>query len=142
MLYVLSASIGFSGAVSGITSEIIPNYLLGTAVSLSSATGWITNFIINVFFLDFLDNSQGKWYVFLILAFNTVLAALFVYFIVPETIGKTIKENLLEIIGPDYKKQQVKMRKDYDIKYVNVENERLQAEIDARGDTYLALNSI
>lgn len=107
MLYVLAASIGFSGAVSGITSEIIPNYLLGTAVSLCSFVGWFTNFIINVFFLDFLDNSQGKWYVFLILAFNVVLAYLFVTLCVPETIGKSIKENLMEIIGPEYKRQQV-----------------------------------
>ena len=142
MLYVLAASIGFSGAVSGITSEIIPNYLLGTAVSLSSFTGWITNFIINLFFLDFLDDPQGKWYVFLILAFNVVLAYLFVTLCVPETINKTIKENLIQIIGPEYKKQQVKMRKEYNIKFVNVKNERIQAEIDSRKDTYLALNSI
>jgi len=107
MLYVLAASIGFSGAVAGITSEIVPNYLLGTAVSIGSFFGWFTNFIINVVFLDFLDNPQGKWYVFLILAFNTVLAYLFVMFFVPETIGKSVKENLIEIIGPDYKRQQV-----------------------------------
>ena len=100
MLYVLSTSIGFSGAVAGITSEIIPNYLLGTAVSLTSFFGWFTNFIINVFFLDFLDDAQGKWYVFLILAFNTVLAYLFVTLCVPETMNKSVKENLIEIIGP------------------------------------------
>ena len=47
LLYVLSASVGFSGAVSGMTSEIIPNYLLATAVSLSSTIGWLVNFGIN-----------------------------------------------------------------------------------------------
>ena len=125
MLYVLSTSIGFSGAVAGITSEIIPNYLLGTAVSLTSFFGWFTNFIINVFFLDFLDDAQGKWYVFLILAFNTVLAYLFVTLCVPETMNKSVKENLIEIIGPEYKKQQVKMRKEFNIKFVSVENKRI-----------------
>jgi hypothetical protein len=95
--------------------------------------------------LDFLDDAQGKWYVFLILAFNTVLAYLFVWFFVPETIGKNIKENLLEILGqenPDYRRQQVKMRKDYEIKFVSVKNERIQAEIDARADTYVNINTI
>jgi len=142
MLYVLAAAIGFSGAVSGITSEIMPNYLLGTSVSLGSFAGWLTNFIINLVFLDFLDDAQGKWYVFLILAFNAALALIFVYFCVPETIGKSIKENLIEIIGPEYKREQVRMRKEYEIKFVDVNNERIQAEIEARKDTYLALNTV
>merc|ERR1719327_1769622 len=142
MLYVLAAAIGFSGAVSGITSEIMPNYLLGTSVSLGSFAGWLTNFIINLVFLDFLDDPQGKWYVFLILAFNAALALIFVYFCVPETIGKSIKENLIEIIGPEYKREQVRMRKEYEIKFVDVNNERIQAEIEARKDTYLALNTV
>jgi hypothetical protein len=142
MLFVLAASIGFSGAVTGLTSEVIPNYLLGTAVSLSSFVGWFTNFIVNVVFLDFLDNPQGKWYVFIILAFNVALAFLFVMLCVPETIGKSVKENLMEIIGPDYKRQQVKMRKEYEIKFVKVKTERIQEDLDARKDTYLNLNTI
>lgn len=120
-VYVLAVAIGLSTTVWGISSEIIPNYLLATGSALVQAFGWIINFIINSFFLDALDDPQGRWIVFLVLAIMVALALLFIIFLVPETIGKSAKENLKNLMGEDFvRDQRKKLRKEYQILDVEV----------------------
>jgi SP family myo-inositol transporter-like MFS transporter 13 len=96
---MLAISIGLSNTVWGITSEIIPNYLLAQASALIATWGWVLNFAINSIFLNILDDPDGKWYLFLILAAVAFFAILFVWLCIPETVGKSVKENLEVIIG-------------------------------------------
>lgn len=55
-LYVLSITIGFSSTVWGITSEVLPMYLLGTASAICASAGWLVNFAITSVFLNVLDD--------------------------------------------------------------------------------------
>lgn len=87
ILYLIFFSIGFSSTPWAINSEIYPIHLIGTAVSLATATNWLSNFIVASIFLTSMETDPGKCYTFLILAFFALLAWIFVYFLVPETAG-------------------------------------------------------
>lgn len=120
-VYITSIAIGLSTTVWGITSEILPNYLLATGSACSQSFGWIVNFGINTFFLDILDDPQGRWIVFLVLAGMVALAIIFVAIFVPETVNKSAKENLTDMYGKEYLHQQRKvLRKEYGIFDVEV----------------------
>lgn len=63
--------------------------------------GWLVNFGVNSIFLNISDDPQGRWVIFLILGAFVAVAYVFVWLVLPETIGKTVKENLEEIIGKE-----------------------------------------
>lgn len=63
--------------------------------------GWLVNFAVNSVFLTVLDDDDGRWVIFLVLGAFALLAWLFVFFFVPETINKEIKTNLEELIGEE-----------------------------------------
>ena len=87
ILYLIFFSIGFSSTPWAINSEIYPIHLVGTAVSLATATNWLSNFIVASIFLTSMETDPGKCYTFLILAFFALIAWIFVFFLVPETAG-------------------------------------------------------
>lgn len=99
--YMLAISIGLSTTIWNITSEILPSYLLAQASSYVATFGWLLNFGVNSIFLNILDDENGRWVIFIILAAIGLLALGFVLLFVPETVGKSIKENLEEILGED-----------------------------------------
>lgn len=101
ILYLGFFSVGFSSTPWTINSEIYPIHLVGTAVALATATNWMCNFIVASLFLTSMETDAGKVYTFLILAGFTLLAFLFVFFMVPETAGKTIEENIRTILNRD-----------------------------------------
>lgn len=101
MTYLLAISIGLSNTIWGITSEIIPSYLLSQMSGIIAFFGWIVNFALNSVFLTILNDKDGRWILFIVLSAFALLAWLFVYFFVPETMGKSVKENLEELIGKD-----------------------------------------
>jgi MFS family permease len=124
-LYILSVSIVFSSTVWGVASEIFPIYLLSTASSFSASFGWAVNFVITSIFLNILDDPVGRWIIFIILAALTGCAFIFVLFCVPETIGKSVMQNLTDMLG-DYwvKQQRRKLKKDgIRMDYANVTSE-------------------
>ena len=88
--YLAFFSIGFSSTPWAINSEIYPIHLIGTAIALATATNWLTNFIVSISFLSFMETKEGKVYTFLILAGFAFIAIIFVYFLVPETAGRRI----------------------------------------------------
>ena len=97
--YLLFFSIGFSTAPWAVNSEIFPIHLIGTAVSLATATNWLSNFAVASVFLTSMESEAGKVYTFDILACFALFALLFIYLKVPETAGKKITENTKAIIG-------------------------------------------
>merc|ERR1711937_343083 len=116
VLFTLSISIGLSNTVFSITSEILPNYSLSVGSALTQSFSWIVNFALNSFFLDALEDPMWKWVIFLFFAGMVVLCILFVAIFVPETVGKSTRQNLVDLVGKDtIHKQTKKLRKEYDI---------------------------
>ena len=99
--YLLFFSIGLSSTPWIINSEIYPIHLVGTAAALATATNWLGNFIVASVFLSAMETDAGKVYTFLILALFALIAFLFVLFLVPETAGKRVSENIKNIIGDE-----------------------------------------
>ena len=101
MIYLLSISIGLSNTIWGITSEITPSYLLSHMSGTIAFIGWLINFAVNSVFLTILNDPNGRWILFIFLAAFATLAWLFVFFLLPDTIGKSTKENLETLIGKE-----------------------------------------
>mmetsp|Transcript_10435 Transcript_10435/g.17525 ORF Transcript_10435/g.17525 Transcript_10435/m.17525 type:complete len:117 (-) Transcript_10435:122-472(-) len=100
IMYLTFFSIGWSSTVWSVNTEIYPIHLAGTATSLATATNWLSNFVVSSFFLSIMKESEtGKVLAFLILASFALLAYCFVSRLLPETGGKSISENVQNIIG-------------------------------------------
>ena len=91
-IMVYSASFMFSwGPICWVLiSEIFPNTIRGNAVAIAVAAQWISNYIISSTFPSLCEWSVGGTY--LIYAGFSILSALFVLKMVPETKGKTLEE--------------------------------------------------
>ena len=71
-------------------SEIFPNTIRGAAVAIAVAFQWISNFIVSSTFVPLYTWSPAFTYG--MYAFFCILAALFVWKLVPETKGKTLED--------------------------------------------------
>ncbi|MEA4936512.1 MAG: D-xylose transporter XylE [Paludibacter sp.] len=71
-------------------SEIFPNTIRGKAVAIAVAAQWISNFIVSSTFPVLASFSVPFTYI--LYGIMSVLSALFVWRIVPETKGKTLEE--------------------------------------------------
>ena len=89
---VYSASFMFSwGPICWVLiSEIFPNTIRGAAVAIAVAFQWIFNFIVSSTFVPLYSWSPGFTYG--LYCAMCLLAALFVWKMVPETKGKTLEE--------------------------------------------------
>uniref|UniRef100_A0A7S3MZJ0 Major facilitator superfamily (MFS) profile domain-containing protein n=1 Tax=Strombidium inclinatum TaxID=197538 RepID=A0A7S3MZJ0_9SPIT len=101
IMYLAFFSIGMSSTVWSVNTEIYPIHLIGSGSSLATATNWFSNFIVSTFFMSIMKNSDvGKVVAFALLGFFCLLAILFIYYLVPETGGRPINENIKNILGP------------------------------------------
>jgi SP family myo-inositol transporter-like MFS transporter 13 len=98
-LYLLFFSIGMANTPWSVNTEIYPIHLIGTGNSLSTATNWLSNFVVSSLFLTITATDTGKVYAFLILGGFSVVAWIFIYKLLPETKGKTILENIDNILN-------------------------------------------
>ena len=71
-------------------SEIFPNTIRSQAVAIAVAAQWISNFLVSATFPSLSDWSVGGTYC--IYAVMSLLSALFVWKMVPETKGKTLEQ--------------------------------------------------
>lgn len=109
--FLFSFSIGMSSTPWTINSEIYPLHLIGTANSLAAATNWTTNAVVSEVFKILTDFSiVAEVIVYYCLGLFAILCLVFVYFMLPETANKTIEENLVQILGPDYKAKEQKYK--------------------------------
>lgn len=99
LLYLVFFQSGMSGTVWSVCVEIFPIHLIGMATSLTTATNWLSNFIISSVFLSIVSTNTGKIVAFLILAFFNVWAIIFIYYRVPETKGRAVHENVEAILN-------------------------------------------
>ena len=99
-LLVSSASFMFSwGPITWVLiAEIFPNTIRGAAVAIAVAFQWISNFIVSSSFVPMFNmhltegDDFGHWFTYGLYGTICVLAALFVWKLVPETKGKTLED--------------------------------------------------
>ncbi|MBP5317445.1 MAG: D-xylose transporter XylE [Bacteroidales bacterium] len=91
-IMIYSASFMFSwGPICWVLiSEIFPNTIRGAAVAIAVAFQWISNFIVSSTFVPLYTWSPAFTYG--MYAFFCVIAAIFVWRLVPETKGKTLED--------------------------------------------------
>ena len=91
-IMIYSASFMFSwGPICWVLiSEIFPNTIRGAAVAIAVAFQWISNFIVSSTFVPLYTWSPAFTYG--LYCFMCLLAALFVWRLVPETKGKTLED--------------------------------------------------
>ena len=80
-------------------AEIFPNTIRGAAVAIAVAFQWIFNFIVSSTFLPMYNMSAGDMgdkfghmFVYGLYGAICVIAAIFVWRLVPETKGKTLED--------------------------------------------------
>lgn len=79
-------------------SEIFPNTIRGAAVAIAVAFQWIFNFIVSSSFVPMFNmhltegDDFGHWFTYGMYGVICVIAAVFVWKLVPETKGKTLED--------------------------------------------------
>ena len=99
-LLIYSASFMFSwGPICWVLiAEIFPNTIRGGAVAIAVAFQWISNFIVSSTFVPMFNmhltegDDFGHWFTYGLYGIICVIAALFVWRLVPETKGKTLED--------------------------------------------------
>lgn len=100
-IMIYSASFMFSwGPICWVLiSEIFPNTIRGAALAISVAFQWICNFIVSATFVPMYNISVGDMgdkfghvFVYVLYGVMCIIAALFVWKLVPETKGKSLEE--------------------------------------------------
>jgi SP family xylose:H+ symportor-like MFS transporter len=99
-IMVYSASFMFSwGPICWVLiAEIFPNTIRGAAVAIAVAFQWIFNFIVSSTFVPMFNmhltegDDFGHWFTYGLYGVICIIAALFVWKLVPETKGKTLED--------------------------------------------------
>ena len=99
-LLIYSASFMFSwGPICWVLiAEIFPNTIRGGAVAIAVAFQWISNFIVSSSFVPMFNmhltegDDFGHWFTYGLYGILCVVAAIFVWKLVPETKGKTLED--------------------------------------------------
>ena len=99
-LLIYSASFMFSwGPITWVLiAEIFPNTIRGGAVAIAVAFQWIFNFIVSSTFVPMFNmhlsegDDFGHWFTYGLYGIICIIAALFVWKLVPETKGKTLED--------------------------------------------------
>lgn len=90
-LYIASFAASFGPIVWVMLPEIFPLHVRGSAVGVSSLSNWVANFIVALAF-PILIAALGETPVFWGLGIICILSMAFVYFFVPETMGRSLEE--------------------------------------------------
>lgn len=99
-ILIYSASFMFSwGPICWVLiSEIFPNTVRGTAVAIAVAAQWIFNFVVSSTFVPMFNmhitpnDDFGHWFTYGLYGVMCIVAAVFVWKLVPETKGKTLED--------------------------------------------------
>jgi hypothetical protein len=87
-----------SSTVWSVNTEIYPIHLIATGTALATSTNWLSNYIVSSTFLSIMQTDAGKVIAFIILAFFSLIAWLFIYFLLPETNGLSINVNVENVL--------------------------------------------
>jgi SP family xylose:H+ symportor-like MFS transporter len=79
-------------------AEVFPNTIRGAAVAIAVAFQWIFNWIVSTSFVPMFNieltpgDGFGHWFTYGLYGVICVIAAFFVWKMVPETKGKTLED--------------------------------------------------
>lgn len=91
MLYIASFAVSFGPLLWVMLPEIFPLKVRGAGTGVSALSNWGANFIVAQAFLP-LVALIGRTAVFWIIAGICVVAGVFIYFVVPETKGRSLEQ--------------------------------------------------
>ncbi len=91
MLYSVSFMFSWGPICWVLIAEVFPNTIRGAAVAIAVAFQWIFNWIVSTSFVPMV-NSVGYWFTYSMYGVICILAAIFVWRMVPETKGKTLED--------------------------------------------------
>ena len=98
MLYSASFMFSWGPVCWVLISEIFPNTIRGTAVAIAVAAQWIFNFVVSSTFVPMFNmhlvqgDDFGHWFTYGLYGVMCLVAAVFVWRLVPETKGKTLED--------------------------------------------------
>jgi SP family xylose:H+ symportor-like MFS transporter len=98
MVYAASFMFSWGPICWVLIAEIFPNTIRGGAVAIAVAFQWIFNFIVSSTFVPMFNmhltegDDFGHWFTYGLYGIICVLAAVFVWKLVPETKGKTLED--------------------------------------------------
>ena len=98
MVYAASFMFSWGPICWVLIAEIFPNTIRGGAVAIAVAFQWIFNFIVSSTFVPMFNmhltegDDFGHWFTYGLYGIICLLAALFVWRLVPETKGKTLED--------------------------------------------------
>ncbi len=98
MVYSASFMMSWGPICWVLISEIFPNTIRGVGVAIAVAFQWIFNWIVSASFVPMFnmqlsgDANFGHWFTYSLYGIICVLAAIFVWRLVPETKGKTLED--------------------------------------------------
>ena len=98
MLYSASFMFSWGPICWVLIAEIFPNTIRGGAVAIAVAAQWIFNFVVSSTFVPMFNmhltagDHFGHWFTYGLYGVMCIVAALFVWRLVPETKGKTLEE--------------------------------------------------
>ena len=91
MVYTASFMFSWGPICWVLIAEVFPNTIRGAAVAIAVAFQWIFNWIVSTSFVP-MANSLGYWFTYGLYGVICILAAIFVWKLVPETKGKTLED--------------------------------------------------
>ena len=91
MLYSVSFMYSWGPICWVLIAEVFPNTIRGAAVAIAVAFQWIFNWIVSTSFVP-MANSMGYMFTYSLYGVVCILAAIFVWRLVPETKGKTLED--------------------------------------------------
>ncbi|KAG7478349.1 hypothetical protein MATL_G00079430 [Megalops atlanticus] len=91
MAFVSAYSIGFGPMTWLVLSEIFPAGVRGRAFAFTNCFNWVANLLVTFTFLNVIDALGLSW-TFLLYGITGVAAVVFIYFMLPETKGKSLEE--------------------------------------------------
>jgi sugar porter (SP) family MFS transporter len=97
MAYVAAFAIGLGPVFWLLISEIYPDNIRAKAGSVATIANWGSNFIVALVF-PILVGAIGQGSSFWVFAILTLLAIVFVYFLVPETKGRSLDQIQQELV--------------------------------------------
>ena len=98
MLYSASFMFSWGPICWVLIAEIFPNTIRGAAVAIAVAAQWIFNFVVSSTFVPMFNmhitagDNFGHWFTYGLYGVMCIVAAIFVWRLVPETKGKTLED--------------------------------------------------
>jgi SP family arabinose:H+ symporter-like MFS transporter len=91
LAYVFCFAFSWGAVIWTYMSELFPNALRARAASISTMVVWISTFLVTLTFLSIV-HAVGVAGTYWIYAGMSVLSVIFIYFLVPETAGRSLEE--------------------------------------------------